>query len=57
MDIDKVVKIRISVRPLRWLVNVIGGFMLLSMVACPAVTGNLPHPQLSVSCQLQSRQS
>jgi soluble lytic murein transglycosylase-like protein len=44
MDIDKVVKIRISVRPLRWLVNVIGGFMLLSMVACPAVTGNLPPP-------------
>jgi soluble lytic murein transglycosylase-like protein len=46
MDIDKVVKIRINIRPLRWLVNVMGGFMLLSMMACPAVVGNPPPPPL-----------
>ena len=46
MDIDKVVKIQFNVRPLRWLVNVLGGFMLLSMVACPAVAGNLPPPPI-----------
>lgn len=46
MDIDKVVEIQFNVRPLRWLVNVLGGFMLLSMAACPAPIANLPPPPI-----------
>jgi soluble lytic murein transglycosylase-like protein len=40
MDIDKT--INIQVRPLRWLVNVLGAITLLSMVACPATVHNPP---------------
>lgn len=48
MDIDRAFSIRLSIRPLRWIINVLGLYVLLLIGACPAVISNPIPPPPSV---------
>jgi len=49
MDIDRVFSIRLSIRPLRWAINVLGLYVLLLIGACPAVISNpIPPPVIRI---------
>jgi hypothetical protein len=44
MDIDKVLKLRFNVRPLRWCINALAIALFLGVVAYPVAMGHLPPP-------------